>query len=114
MDMREKRIEELYALGLQFNGSEFFKDDFNVHHTELFLDEDKWNRMITKIKNEMERRANLAVEVEPVECMCLGEEEAYCNWYKCPKCGNSWVHGHAKYCSKCGVPVKPIHPTHTK
>lgn len=54
--IRDKRTNELYALGLRFNGSEFCRDDFNVHHTEMFKNNSDWDRMIYRIKNEMKRR----------------------------------------------------------
>lgn len=33
---------------------------------------------------------------------CDGEDEVYCNWYKCPSCKNPYVRNRDNYCSDCG------------
>ena len=33
---------------------------------------------------------------------CDGEDEVYCNWYKCPSCKNTYVRNRDNYCSDCG------------
>jgi hypothetical protein len=31
------------------------------------------------------------------------KDEIYCNWYKCPECGQTCVMQASKYCQECGV-----------
>lgn len=51
------RCKQLSALGLVFIGSEYVKDDFNVHWTEITCSSDaEFEKIISNIKKEMERR----------------------------------------------------------
>ncbi|GAG50681.1 unnamed protein product [marine sediment metagenome] len=51
------RAAQLTNLGLIFNGNEFILDDINVHWTEVICDDnEKWDKMVQKIKAEIERR----------------------------------------------------------
>ena len=53
----EQRCNQLFEMGLKFNGAEHVKDDFNVHWTEIICSSDKeWNEIISNIKNEMKER----------------------------------------------------------
>jgi hypothetical protein len=57
MNKTEERSDRLHGLGMKFNGSEFFKEDFNVHWTEISCDTDEeFDAKIEKIKAEMRRR----------------------------------------------------------
>ncbi len=57
---REDRVAQLSKLGLRYNGEEFIQDDINVHHTEIICDtEEQWNKKITKIEKEINRRKAL-------------------------------------------------------
>lgn len=40
-DQMKKRCDRLFAMGLQFNGQEYCKDDINVHWTEITCDTDQ-------------------------------------------------------------------------
>ena len=56
-----KRLEILFSLGLKFNGSEFFKDDINVHWTEsATMDNNTFRRMVIQIKKELLRRKTIS------------------------------------------------------
>ena len=53
----QARLNQLTELGLRYNGSEYMKDDFNVHWTEIACDSDEvFNKKIESIKAEMKRR----------------------------------------------------------
>lgn len=32
-----------------------------------------------------------------------GTDEAYCDWYKCPACGDTFITRESKYCGECGI-----------
>lgn len=54
-----KRCNQLYQLGLIFNGDSYVKDDINVHWTEITCSTDKeFNTILSKIKNEITNRKN--------------------------------------------------------
>ncbi len=61
----EKRCEELFALDMVYNGTEYIgkKDlnkDFNVHWVEITCDPDNvWDEKISKLKAELEKRKAL-------------------------------------------------------
>jgi len=38
----------------------------------------------------------------------IGEDELYCEFFQCPKCGNEMVMQGAKFCSKCGRKINWI------
>lgn len=55
-----KRCDQLFALGLQFNGQEYCKDDFNVHWTEITCDTDEeFEKKLVSIKAKMKHREKL-------------------------------------------------------
>ena len=46
-----RRAKVLEKLGMKYNGQEYFKEDVNVHVTELMtLSDREFSRLITKIK----------------------------------------------------------------
>ena len=54
---RDERCDQLFKLGLKYNGAEYFKDDINVHWTEITCDnKEVWDEKIKKITAEIERR----------------------------------------------------------
>jgi hypothetical protein len=58
MTLDTKRLDELFEMGLRFNGSEYdgkVKGVYiNFHHTEIAYDSDKvWNGKITKVKEHL-------------------------------------------------------------
>ncbi len=56
-DEQKERCDQLFNLGLAFNGSEYAKDDFNVHNTEILCDsKEVWDKKIAKIAVEIKRR----------------------------------------------------------
>jgi len=58
-ERRTKRCDQLFALGLKYNGVDYVLDDFNVHWTEITCETEKsWNKIIDNIQTEMERRKN--------------------------------------------------------
>lgn len=63
-DIRVKRIAECVALEMRFNGDSFlgyndYNKDFNVHHTELVCStEEQWEKIITGLREEFQRRKN--------------------------------------------------------
>jgi hypothetical protein len=64
-DENKKRLNDLFALGLRFNGQEYvgidsWNKDFNFHHTEIFFDTDEqWYKKFDSAKKEYERRKAL-------------------------------------------------------
>jgi len=61
-DQMKKRCDELFAMGLRFNGKSYVgteehNNDFNFHYTEIQCDNDEqWNEKIEKVKTELKRR----------------------------------------------------------
>lgn len=54
---RNRRVRILTKLGLKFDGQQFARGDFNVHHTEVTLSSvEEFNTIADNIKTEMERR----------------------------------------------------------
>jgi len=45
-------------------------------------------------------------EVEITSDMCLGEDELYVDWYKCPQCGDDNIMARFQYCPGCGTHLK--------
>ena len=84
-DIVDKRSKDLINLGLTFNGKSmsYTKKDFNVHSNEiLYSSESEWEDIITGIKMEMERRA----EMKPFKNVDRDTCEAY--WrIRLHKCG---------------------------
>jgi signal recognition particle subunit SEC65 len=57
----KKRCDQLFKLGLTFNGKYYRKDDINVHWTEIITETNKdWNKIISKIEAEIKRRKEKA------------------------------------------------------
>jgi hypothetical protein len=55
----KKRIDQLFELGLKWNGSEYFKNDINVHWTEITCSTDEqFNSIVEDITKELKRREN--------------------------------------------------------
>lgn len=53
------RLNQLTSLGLIWNGSEYCKDDINVHWTEIStLDGNEWDELIESLTTEIDRRNN--------------------------------------------------------
>ena len=55
-----KRLDELFQMGLKFNGQEYHGEinglRINFHYTEIMCDSDKvWNQKINKVKEVIER-----------------------------------------------------------
>jgi hypothetical protein len=49
-----ERADRLAELGLRFNGSEFCRDDFNVHWTEILTDtDDEFDKKVLRIRVKM-------------------------------------------------------------
>ena len=58
-EQTKKRCDQLFELGLIFNGDSYVKDDFNVHWIDITCHSDEeWDKMIINIKAEMKRREN--------------------------------------------------------
>ena len=56
-EQTKKRCNQLFKLGLMFNGDSYVKEDFNVHWTELTCNTDEqFEKKLSDIKEEMERR----------------------------------------------------------
>tara|TARA_R110000772_G_scaffold5341_3_gene19168 strand:+ start:2401 stop:2610 length:210 start_codon:yes stop_codon:yes gene_type:complete len=60
-ETQEKRINELFKIGMMFNGESYVgrgeNSDFNMHHTEFMLDSDEvWEKKISSLKAEFRRR----------------------------------------------------------
>ena len=54
----KKRCDQLWKLGLKYNGESYVKDDFNVHWVDITCHSDEqWDKMIVSIEGEMKRRA---------------------------------------------------------
>ena len=57
-----KRCAQLRDLEMHFNGegfigSEFYNDDFNVHHSEIACDTpEQWDKKISTLTSELENR----------------------------------------------------------
>jgi len=43
---------------------------------------------------------------------CIGDDELYTDWYRCPRCGDSNITASFNYCPHCGVRVKLVDPWH--
>ena len=62
-EQTKKRCDQLFALGLMFDGQQYRKDDFNVHWTEITCDTDEqFEKKLSDIKKEMERRRKCALK----------------------------------------------------
>jgi len=56
-EQTKKRCNQLFKLGLMFNGESYVKEDFNVHWTEINCDTDEqFNKKLADIEEEMKRR----------------------------------------------------------
>ena len=66
MDPKTKRrTDQLYKLGLRYDGSSYILHDINVHWTEITCDADnEWNKNIEKIRTEMKRMWELKIKEE--------------------------------------------------
>jgi hypothetical protein len=40
------------------------------------------------------------------EAQCMGYDEWYCNWYRCPKCEAEHIARSFRYCPDCGVQLQ--------
>jgi hypothetical protein len=40
------------------------------------------------------------------EAQCMGYDEWYCNWYRCPKCEEERIARSFRYCPDCGVQLQ--------
>ena len=55
----KNRIDTLFNLGLKWNGSEYFKDDINIHWTEItVMSNEEFEKTVEDIKQELKRREN--------------------------------------------------------
>ena len=54
--------------------------------------------------------ANTAVVITDDDC--IGDDELYTEWYRCPSCGDSNITASSNYCPHCGVRVKLVDPWH--
>lgn len=57
--------------------------------------------------------SQLLSEVEVGEDRNQGKDEAWCEWFSCPKCEDTMITRGSKYCPNCGSKIKwkPIIPT---
>jgi len=37
---------------------------------------------------------------------CVGTDEVYCDWFRCPKCGKDDIANFCNYCPTCGVKIE--------
>jgi len=63
--MKTERLDQLFEMGLRFNGESYVgitdgMKDINFHHTEILCDSDsQWERRIISVTEEIKRRKNL-------------------------------------------------------
>lgn len=50
----------------------------------------------------------LMEEIEISDLNSVGFEEAYEEFYSCPKCNNEWIIHSSIYCSNCGIKLNWI------
>lgn len=61
-EIRAKRVADCVEVEMRFNGDSFlgyndYNSDFNVHHTELLCSsEEQWEKIITGLREELQRR----------------------------------------------------------
>ena len=41
-----------------------------------------------------------------VEITLWGKDEAYCEWFKCGKCGDTMITANSNFCPNCGGKIK--------
>ena len=51
-------------------------------------------------------RAEALKEVGIGEEQNQGSDEAYCDWFECPKCKDTMITSASKFCPNCGVKFK--------
>jgi hypothetical protein len=51
-------------------------------------------------------RAEALKEVGIGEEQNQGSDEAYCDWFECPKCKDTMITSNSKFCPNCGVKLK--------
>lgn len=58
-NQERERCDELFKLGLRYNGQAYIKDDFNVDWTEITCcDNAEFNKILLSIKHEIKKRKN--------------------------------------------------------
>lgn len=83
-----KRCNELFAIGLRFNGDSYVgvggNKDVNFHYTEIMCDDDiQWSAKIDKVKKELERRESIRISEVP-NCSKCGKTQVCDDELPCP------------------------------
>lgn len=85
------------------NWKKALRDEFAIHFKnspdefgflEVFIDD-----LADQILKEIIKEHETSIKLE-------GEDEIYCDWYKCLKCGDSMITNGSKYCPNCGRKIK--------
>lgn len=79
------------------NGAKAIATYLNCNEAELV-------NCITKLFDQL--LAEKRKEVEIGEEQNLGQDEAWCYWYKCPSCGDTMITNNQKFCGECGSQLK--------
>lgn len=37
---------------------------------------------------------------------CVGLDDCYCNWYRCPNCSKDFINRDHHYCPRCGEKIE--------
>ena len=70
-----------------------------IHLQGTALDKD-FQSFLTTFAEKI--REGVVEEVKIGEKDNQGKDEAWCEWYKCPKCGDTMITHKQKYCGECG------------
>lgn len=57
-----------------------------------------------KCLKRYEKQENVVVINKRKDHDC--KDELYCDWFKCPSCGDTYIRNNDKYCSNCGSKFK--------
>jgi len=53
----------------------------------------------------MQKEGKMSKEVTITKAESMGKDEMYCEWFKCPECGDTNVAIDSKYCPECGAKI---------
>lgn len=101
----EKQLEQVREEG---EIEDFFKAiEYISNLEERQVVKDVWLSLsVQRSKSQNTQTSTEQVEREKVTITdeeCLGKDEAYCNWYKCPHCKDTNLFTNQSFCGRCGI-----------
>jgi hypothetical protein len=85
-DKMKQRCDELFAIGLRFNGQSYTKvapdNDINFHYTDIMCyDDEKWKKSVEGVKKEIELREAIRAKSVPTCTRC--GKDIICDEWPC-------------------------------